>query len=36
MNGEEKDSNVEMQLPEKSQIGLAGVLSIDFKAVKQR
>jgi len=36
VNGQEVDSNVEMQLPEKSQIGLAGVMSIDFKAVKQR
>lgn len=36
VNGEEVDNNVEVQLPEKSEIGLAGVMSIDFKAVKQR
>lgn len=36
VNGAEVDSNVEMQLPEKSEIGLAGVMSIEFKAVKQR
>jgi len=36
VNGEEVDSNVEAALPDKAQIGLAGVMSIDFKAVKQR
>lgn len=36
INGEEVDTNVEMPLPGKARIGLAGVLYIDFKAVKQR
>jgi len=36
VNGEEVDNNLEAPLPDKAQIGLAGVLSIDFKAVKQR
>ncbi|MGA8028577.1 MAG: FHA domain-containing protein, partial [Bryobacteraceae bacterium] len=36
INGEEVDTNVEMPLPSKARIGLAGVLFIDFKAVKQR
>lgn len=36
INGEEVDANVEMPLPSKARIGLAGVLSIDFKAVRQR
>lgn len=36
VNGEEVDNNIEVQLPDKAQIGLAGVMEIDFKAVKQR
>jgi hypothetical protein len=36
INGEEMDANVEVPLPSKARIGLAGVLSIDFKAVRQR
>ncbi len=36
VNGEEVDKNVEAPLPGKARIGLAGVLFIDFKAVKQR
>ncbi len=36
INGEEVDANVEMPLSPKARIGLAGVLSIDFKAVNQR
>lgn len=36
VNGEEVDNNIEAALPDKAQIGLAGVMSIDFKAVKQR
>src|SRR5579884_2379459 len=36
VNGEEVDNNVEAPLPEKAEIGLAGVMSIEFKAVKQR
>ncbi len=36
VNGEEVDANVEVPLPGKARIGLAGVLFIDFKAVKQR
>ncbi len=36
VNGEEVDRDVEVKLPEKCQIGLAGVLVIDFKAMKQR
>jgi pSer/pThr/pTyr-binding forkhead associated (FHA) protein len=34
--GEDLDANVEVPLPVKARIGLAGVLFIDFKAVKQR
>jgi hypothetical protein len=36
VNGAEVDQNIEVALPDKSQIGLAGVMAIDFKAVKQR
>ncbi len=36
IDGEEVDANVETPLSPKARIGLAGVLSIDFKAVKQR
>jgi hypothetical protein len=36
VNGAELDQNIEVPLPDKSQIGLAGVLAIDFKAVKQK
>jgi hypothetical protein len=36
INGAEVDQNIELPLPDKSQIGLAGVMAIDFKAVKQR
>ena len=34
--GEEIDKNIEIPLPGKARIGLAGVLLIDFKAVRQR
>src|ERR1700676_3447904 len=36
VNGEEVDNNVEVQLPDKAQVGLAGVITVEFKAVKQR
>ena len=36
VNGQEVDNNVEAPLPDKAEIGLAGVMSIEFKAVKQR
>ncbi len=36
VNGAELDQSIEAPLPDKSQIGLAGVMAIDFKAVKQR
>jgi pSer/pThr/pTyr-binding forkhead associated (FHA) protein len=36
VNGQDVDSNVEVALPNKARIGLAGVLFIDFKATKQR
>ena len=36
INGEEVDANVEVPLPPKARIGLAGVMSIDFKAAKPR
>ncbi len=36
VNGEDVDANTEVPLPGKARIGLAGVLFIDFKAVKQR
>jgi hypothetical protein len=36
VNGAEVDQNIEVPLPDKSQIGLAGVMAIDFKAVKQK
>jgi hypothetical protein len=36
VSGEQVDTNVEVPLPPKARIGLAGVLFIDFKAVKQR
>jgi pSer/pThr/pTyr-binding forkhead associated (FHA) protein len=36
VNGEEVDRNVEAPLPSKARIGLAGVLFMDFKAIKQR
>jgi hypothetical protein len=35
-NGEEVDANIEVRLPSKARIGLADVLFIDFRAVKQR
>jgi FHA domain len=35
-DGAEIDANIEVPLPGKARIGLAGVLFIDFKAVKQR
>lgn len=35
-DGAAVDANIEMPLPGKARIGLAGVLFIDFKAVKQR
>jgi hypothetical protein len=34
VNGEDVDRNIETPLPSKARIGLAGVLFIDFKAVK--
>ncbi|HLJ50525.1 MAG TPA: FHA domain-containing protein [Bryobacteraceae bacterium] len=34
VNGEEVDKNLEVPLPNKAEIGLAGVLFIDFKAIK--
>jgi pSer/pThr/pTyr-binding forkhead associated (FHA) protein len=34
--GGDQDANIEVPLPAKARIGLAGVLFIDFKAVKQR
>jgi len=34
--GADMDANIEVPLPAKARIGLAGVLFIDFKAVKQR
>ena len=36
VNGEDVDKNIEVPLPSKARIGLAGVLFIDFKAVRQR
>jgi FHA domain len=36
VNGEDVDRNIEVPLPSKARIGLAGVLYMDFKAVKQR
>ena len=36
LDGEDVDANIEVPLPAKARIGLAGVLFIDFKAVKQR
>ena len=36
VSGEDVDKNIEARLPNKARIGLAGVLFIDFKAVKQR
>jgi pSer/pThr/pTyr-binding forkhead associated (FHA) protein len=36
VNGQEVDRNIEVPLPGKARIGLAGVLFMDFKAVKQR
>jgi hypothetical protein len=36
MNNEDVDANIEVPLPGKARIGLAGVLFMDFKAVKQR
>lgn len=36
VNGEDVDRNIEVPLPSKARIGLAGVLFMDFKAVKQR
>ena len=35
-NGTEVDANIEVPLPSKARIGLAGVLFMDFKAIKQR
>lgn len=35
-DGADVDANIEVPLPAKARIGLAGVLFIDFKAVKQR
>lgn len=34
--GEDVDKNIEIPIPNKARIGLAGVLFIDFKAVRQR
>jgi hypothetical protein len=36
INGEDVDRNIEVPLPSRARIGLAGVLFMDFKAVKQR
>jgi pSer/pThr/pTyr-binding forkhead associated (FHA) protein len=36
VDGQDVDNNIEVPLPDKAEIGLAGVLAIDFKAVKQR
>lgn len=36
VNGEEVDRKIEAPLPSKARIGLAGVLFMDFKAIKQR
>jgi hypothetical protein len=36
VNGEDVDKNMEVQLPGNARIGLADVLFIDFKAVRQR
>ncbi|MGI8959648.1 MAG: FHA domain-containing protein [Bryobacteraceae bacterium] len=36
VNGEDVDRNIEVPLPSKARIGLAGVLFMDFKAVRQR
>jgi hypothetical protein len=36
VNGEDVDRNIEAPLPSKARIGLAGVLFMEFKAVKQR
>ena len=36
VNGEDVDKNLEAPLPGKARLGLAGVLFIDFKAVRQR
>jgi|SRR5579884_4135902 len=35
VNGEEMDRNIEIPLPDKAQIGLAGVVVLDFRAAKQ-
>jgi hypothetical protein len=35
VNGQDVDRNIEVPLPNKARIGLAGVLFIDFRAVKQ-
>ncbi len=35
VNGEDVDANIEIPLPAKARIGLAGVLMIDFKAARQ-
>lgn len=34
VNGEDVDRNIEVPLPEKARIGLAGVLTLEFKAMK--
>ncbi|MFL6350283.1 MAG: FHA domain-containing protein [Bryobacteraceae bacterium] len=36
MNGQDVDRNIEVPLPSKARIGLAGVLFMDFKTVRQR
>jgi len=36
VNGADMDRNIEVPLPSKARIGLAGVLFMEFKAVKQR
>jgi pSer/pThr/pTyr-binding forkhead associated (FHA) protein len=35
VNGEEADKNIEVQLPAKARIGLAGVVFLDFRAIKE-
>lgn len=36
VNGQEVDKNIEVPLPDKAGIGLAGVLSLNFKSAKQK
>jgi hypothetical protein len=36
IDGEERDNNVEAPLPDRARIGLAGVLFLEFRAIKQK